>query len=223
MANLGLVEHIVRRVSVRVPARHSRDDLTQSGMLGLIGAAIRFDATRGVAFSTFAGRRIEGAVIDALRKADWVPQSVRALERQLRAAEQRSGADRSWTQVARYLDLDPVQLDRLRRDLDRGRIDSLDRVISADGSVLSLADTIADDGLPFDDELVDREWLATLRRGVTELGERHRIVIQGYFFEGRTLDQLALLLDISPTRVSQLKEQALRSLREQFTPAGASA
>jgi RNA polymerase sigma factor for flagellar operon FliA len=98
LANVPLVEHIVNRIAANLPASHSRDDLVQTGILGLIAATVRYDPSLGAAFSTFAGRRIEGAVIDLLRRADWAPRSVRAMERRLSAAEERAADGRSTTE-----------------------------------------------------------------------------------------------------------------------------
>ena len=89
LANVPLVEHIVNRIASNLPATHSRDDLVQTGILGLISATVRYDPEMGAAFSTYAGRRIEGAIIDLLRRADWAPRSVRSRERRLSAAEGR--------------------------------------------------------------------------------------------------------------------------------------
>ncbi len=215
LANVGLVEHIVQRVARGLPASHSRDDLVQSGMLGLIGATTRFDPSTGAAFSTFAGRRIEGAVIDALRAADWAPRSVRSMQRQVRELRDAGSESPSWCEIGQRLQLDDRQLDRLRRDLARIDLVSLDKPAGEDG-LSSLADLIVDDRSSIEDDLADRELRASLRLGLTRLGERHRIVIVGYFFEGRTVARLADLLHISPSRVSQIKEEALGKLRAEL-------
>ena len=86
--NVALVEHIVTRMSARLPNHYERDDLVQAGMLALVESAGRFDEDRGVAFSTFAGRRIEGAILDVVRRDDWLPRSARAKARELAAVEQ---------------------------------------------------------------------------------------------------------------------------------------
>ncbi|MEM7339750.1 MAG: sigma-70 family RNA polymerase sigma factor [Actinomycetota bacterium] len=219
LANIGLVEHIVRRLTAGLPATHTRDDLVQAGMLGLIGAATRFDPGRGAAFSTFAGRRIEGAIIDALRQSDWVPRSVRSLERRVRAVEDgvNGRADNYWDEVGQSLGLDLEQVRQLRRDLARCRMDSLDRTVQIDGeNLLPLAATIADHAASIEEQLSNAEARDLLRRGLGRLGERHRIVIHGYFFEGRTMTELGELLGISQPRASKLKEEALRILRSEL-------
>ena len=86
--HLPLVKHIVFQVAVHFPRHVDRDDLARAGALGLVEAARRWDDARGVPFDRFAARRIKGAILDAVRAADWAPRSVRALGRELHELEQ---------------------------------------------------------------------------------------------------------------------------------------
>ncbi|MGB5757421.1 MAG: sigma-70 family RNA polymerase sigma factor [Acidimicrobiales bacterium] len=215
LANVPLVEHIVNRVSANLPASHSRDDLVQTGILGLITATIRFDRTKGTAFSTFAGRRIEGALIDMLRRADWAPRSVRSMERRLSTAEDHRSSLQSASveRLSRELGCDVEQIHRLRNDIAKARLDSLDRPVGSDDMSVPLSDTIVDrrDGA---EEIVDQqELIGYLRDGVALLPERHRMVVVGYFFEGRSITDLGALLGVSQSRASQIKDEALKLLR----------
>ena len=87
--HLTLVEQIVVQVAVNFPRHVDRGELVQAGVLGLVEAANRFDQAKGVPFDKFASRRIRGAILDAVRSADWAPRSVRALARKADSAEQR--------------------------------------------------------------------------------------------------------------------------------------
>ena len=87
--HLPLVRHIVFQVAVHFPRHVDRDELARAGALGLVEAARRYDEARGVPFDRFAAQRIRGAILDAVRAADWAPRSVRTLARKLEAAEQR--------------------------------------------------------------------------------------------------------------------------------------
>src|SRR5690349_15558729 len=78
---LPLVEQIVVQVAVDFPRHVDRGELVRAGVLGLVEAGARFDAERGVPFDKFAARRIRGAILDAVRAADWAPRSVRARSR----------------------------------------------------------------------------------------------------------------------------------------------
>lgn len=215
LANVPLVEHIVNRVSANLPASYSRDDLVQTGILGLISATTRFDPDAGAAFSTFAGRRIEGAIIDLLRRNDWAPRSVRRAERQLGAAEERIGADHTptVTELTAELGCSTAELRQLRNDIAKARLDSLDRPVRVEESPIPLASTVADHGRRTEEQVTDDELLGYLRNGVALLPERHRTVIVGFFFEGRTATELGALLGVTQSRASQIKEEAIRMLR----------
>ena len=87
--HLPLVEHIVFQVAVHFPRHVDREELARAGALGLVEAARRYDESRGVPFDRFAAQRIRGAILDAVRAADWAPRSVRTLARKLESVEQR--------------------------------------------------------------------------------------------------------------------------------------
>src|SRR3954465_15279277 len=90
--HLPLVKHIVFQVAVHFPRHVDRDELARAGALGLVEAARRYDESRGVPFDRFAAQRIRGAILDAVRAADWAPRSVRNLARKLEQVEQRLAA-----------------------------------------------------------------------------------------------------------------------------------
>jgi RNA polymerase sigma factor (sigma-70 family) len=107
---LGLVHHVARQVAARVSDVVEVDDLVSAGTLGLVQALESFDLSRGLAFSTFAMRRIRGSILDELRSRDWVPRSVRAKGRQLATAvaqlESKLGRSPEPQEVAGVLSLD---------------------------------------------------------------------------------------------------------------------
>lgn len=216
LANVPLVEHIVNRVAANLPASHSREDLVQTGILGLITATIRYDPTMGAAFSTFAGRRIEGAVIDMLRRADWAPRSVRAMERQLASAEDRSAAVQAMSvdRISRDLGVSQEQIHQLRHDIAKARLDSLDRPVGGEDAVVPLAATVVDQSQRAEEIVDQQELVGYLRDSVKTLPERHRVVVVGYYFEGRSITELGGLLGVSQSRASQIKEEALGMLRK---------
>ncbi len=221
LANVPLVEHIVNRVAATLPASHSRDDLVQTGILGLISATVRYDPEAGAAFSTYAGRRIEGAIIDLLRSNDWAPRSVRAAERRMNQAEERvtstrTAVDQSPTaeELSRALGCSPAELQELRNDIAKARLDSLDRPVRSEDATIPLAATVADHRRQVDELVDDQELLGYLRNGVALLPERHRMVVVGFFFEGRSVTEIGGLLGVTQSRASQLKDEALTMLRE---------
>lgn len=217
--NVALVEHIVTRMSAGLPNHYERDDLVQAGMLALVESAGRFDEERGVAFSTYVGRRIEGAILDVVRREDWLPRSVRAQARKLAAAEQELLEDGESAPdseaVAKQADMTVKELSTLRSKIRRGVVLALDRPIPASDGAATLGDLIADDEAEDPVEgLEQAEMKAYIRSAIHLLPERHRFVVVGYFLEERPMDELGAMLGVTQSRISQLKDDALRRIRE---------
>ncbi|WP_195210422.1 sigma-70 family RNA polymerase sigma factor [Actinomarinicola tropica] len=227
--NLPLVKHIVFQVAVHFPRHVDREELARAGALGLVEAARRYDDDRGVPFERFAAQRIRGAILDAVRAADWAPRSVRTLARRLEAAEQRLasqlGRVPSPAEMADELGISRAELNRLQDRMFRSVVLALEHEVTDDTDEdLTLVDVLTDQSCiePLE-ELESREMLGYLRDAVSLLPERQRIVVVGYFLEGRTSQDLARFLGVTESRISQLRSEALEMLREgiesQYAPA----
>ncbi len=218
--HLPLVRHIVFQVAVHFPRHVDREELARAGALGLVEAAKRYDGTRGVPFQRFAAQRIRGAILDAVRAADWAPRSVRTLARALEQTTQQLASDLgrapSPTEMAEAMETTPDQLLRLQERIHRSVVLALDhRVADDEGEGLTLGDTVIDTrSLEPSEELELRELHAYLRDAVALLPERHRLVIIGYFLEGQTSADLARFLGVTESRVSQLRSESLAMLRD---------
>lgn len=218
-AYLPLVEQIVAQVAINFPRHVDRGELVRAGVLGLVEAAHRYDDSRGVPFDRFAALRIRGAILDAVRAADWAPRSVRALARRVDATEQelanRLSRMPSAEELATATGTSVDELRGLRDRVFRSVVLTLDYRAGADDPDMTLGDMLSDRTAPEpDEELETRELLSYLRDAVCLLPERHRIVVVGYFLEGRSSDELARLLGVTESRVSQLRSEALVMLRE---------
>jgi RNA polymerase sigma factor for flagellar operon FliA len=218
--HLPLVKHIVFQVAVHFPRHVDRDDLARAGALGLVEAARRYDGSRGVPFDRFAAQRIRGAILDAVRAADWAPRSVRTLARKLESVEQRLATELgrvpSTDEMATALGMTRAELSRLQDRMFRSVVLALEHEVS-DGTDedLTLVDVLRDKAAvePLE-ELETRELHAYLRDAVDLLPERQRLVVVGYFLEGRTSQELARFLGVTESRVSQLRSEALAMLKE---------
>ena len=219
-ANLPLVKHIVFQVAVHFPRHVEREELARAGALGLVEAARRYDDDRGVPFERFAAQRIRGAILDAVRAADWAPRSVRTLARKLENTEQRLatklGRVPTIDEMSEELDMTKAELAKLQDRMFRSVVLALEHEVSEDSDEeLTLVDVIIDQRSPEPlEELETRETNAYLRDAVSLLPERQRLVIVGYFLEGRTSQELARFLGVTESRVSQLRSEALEMLKE---------
>ncbi|CAN5849785.1 FliA/WhiG family RNA polymerase sigma factor [soil metagenome] len=226
--HLPLVKHVVFQVAVHFPRHVDRDELATAGALGLVEAARRYDESRGVPFDRFAAQRIRGAILDAVRAADWAPRSVRTLARKLEQVEQRLatelGRTPSLDETADALGTTRAELHRLQDKVYRSVVLALEYEVDDADEDITLVDVLADHETPEpSDELEARELAAYLRDAVGLLPERHRVVVVGYFLEGRKSLELASFLGVTESRISQLRSEALAMLREgidaQFEPA----
>jgi RNA polymerase sigma factor FliA len=216
---LPLVEQVVVQVAVNFPRHVDRGELIRAGVLGLVEAAHRFDDSRGVPFDRFAAQRIRGAVLDAVRAADWAPRSVRAMSRRVESTEQQLANQLARTptadELAGALGTSKSDLAHFRDRVFRSVVLALDQRVSGESEDGTLIDGLCDRTmLEPSEELESRELRAYLRDAVCLLPERHRLVVVGYFLDGRTSEQLAQLLGVTESRVSQLRSEALVMLRE---------
>lgn len=218
--NLPLVKTIVFQVAVHFPRHVDRDELARAGALGLVEAAKRYDEHRGVPFDRFAAQRIRGAILDAVRAADWAPRSVRTLARRLEAVEQglatELGRVPSPNELAEALGMSRNELHRLQDRVFRSVVLALEHEVHDEGEDdLTLVDVLADpSALEPLEELEKRELHAYVRDAVQLLPERQRLVVVGYFLEGRTSQDLARFLGVTESRISQLRSEALEMLKE---------
>lgn len=218
-ANLPLVKHVVFQVAVHFPRHVDREELARAGALGLVEAARRYDDSRGVPFERFAAQRIRGAILDSVRAADWAPRSVRLLARRLESTEQQLatqlGRVPNADEMAESLGVSRQELNKLQDRLFRSVVLALDHETSDDTDEdLTLVDILSDrSAVEPSEELETRELHTYLRDAVGLLPERQRLVIVGYFLEGKSSQELARFLGVTESRISQLRSEALRNLR----------
>jgi RNA polymerase sigma factor for flagellar operon FliA len=212
-SHMPLVGHIVRETMGRVPSHVSRDDLTSAGFTALVQAARAYDAERGVPFERYAATRIRGAVLDELRSVDWASRSVRRRARDL--SETRSalanalGRTPTNAEVARAAGIS--EDDVVANDDDVARA----QVLSLHAPAAASIDDLLPARAPSPEEVVEHEErLAYLREAVEELPERLQKVVREYFFEERPMADIAADLDVTDSRISQMRAEAMVLLRD---------
>jgi RNA polymerase sigma factor for flagellar operon FliA len=212
-ANMPLVGYLVRELLTRVPAHVNRDDLTSAGMTALVCAARGFDAGRGIPFSRFAATRVRGALVDELRGLDWASRSVRSRARRTDIARQEltGGLGRTPTtpELATHLGVAVAEIQSVEEDVQRAV------VLSLQGFATGVADDlVAERTAGPEDLLLHRERIGYLHDAVDALPDRLRTVVTGYFLRDRPMAELATELQVSESRVSQLRGEALSLLKD---------
>lgn len=219
-SNLDLVRHVVFQVSVHFPRHVDRNELAHAGAIGLVEAAQRYEPGRGVPFERFAAQRIRGAILDAVRAADWAPRSVRTVARKLEMTEHelanQLGRTPTTEELAERMEVDKERLAELQHRVHRSVVLALDHYVAPeDDEELTLVDVISDPGdIGPCEQLEKRELHGYLRDALDLLPERHRLVTVGYFLEGRTSLDLAQFLGVTESRISQIRSEALAMLKE---------
>jgi RNA polymerase sigma factor FliA len=218
---LGLVHHVARDVGGRTPAVDVRE-LVSAGTIGLIRALDSFDLARGLAFSTYAVQRIRGTILDDLRSRDWTPRSVRARNRKLLAVtatlQGKLGRAPEPREVAATLEIDLETYWRWQAAAQGGVMVSFDATAPCSRNAATLGETIDDPEATLPgQELARLEEVEGLRQLIGVLPEKERIVLAMYYYEELNLRQIAEVLHVTESRVSQIRTQALRRLRERLT------
>ena len=217
--HLGLVHHVAREVSRRIPSVEL-GELVSAGALGLMKALDSFDLSRGLAFSTYAVLRIRGAILDDLRSRDSTPRSVRVKRRRIEAIaaalEARLGRTPNPKEVADHLGIDLTTYWKWK---DAVGVYAEAEVPQSHGRRFSRdAETHADPSVTLPTQkLVESEHVAHLRQLISRLPEQQRRVLALYYYEELNLRQVGEVLQVSESRVSQIRSQALKRLREELS------
>jgi RNA polymerase sigma factor for flagellar operon FliA len=220
-ASLPFVESLARRMAASMPHSIDVGDLVQDGVLGLIDAANRFDADRGIKFETFAERRVRGAMIDALRKDAW-PRGVRRQRRELEAAREQLrrelGCEPSLADLAAKVGSDEKRLSRTIVRINT--IESTSPLANADHSDDS---TLPAALLPSEPERPDSAYERSevrerVRAAIESLPKREQKVIGLYYYGEVTMKQIGQEIGVNESRVSQLHARAIRRLRDALGP-----
>ncbi|MDO4231526.1 MAG: RNA polymerase sigma factor FliA [Lautropia sp.] len=212
---------MVRRVAVqmasRLPSSIDLDDLVQAGLIGLVDAVSRFDATVGVQFDTFAMQRVRGAMLDELRNADWMPRSVRrsqrSIEQAIHAVEQREQRPAAEREIAEELGMSLEEYQRLLTQARGSQLIYLEDSTSEEDGVNQIEQTLADEQPTPDKRLEDVRFREALVEAIDGLPERERILMSLYYVESLTLKEIGEVLGVTESRVSQLHSQAMARLR----------
>jgi RNA polymerase sigma factor for flagellar operon FliA len=192
--------------------------------MGLMAALDNFDPSRGLAFSTFAAPRIRGAILDELRRQDHVPRSIRRKTREIGQAREtlsrvlgRTPEDK---EIAEFLGVDQATLWRWQSEVEGAHHVPLDRSPSErDSNAPSPADFLSnEDEEGVEDRLNKQQEVAIMREAILRLKEQERTVLSLYYFEELKLHEIAEILDLTESRVSQIRSKALSKLRVEMLP-----
>ncbi len=218
LEHLPQVKLIASRIHDKLPESVCLDDLISAGVLGLIDAVDHFDQTMNVKLKTYAEHKIRGAILDSLRSLDWAPRNKRRKSKQIEAAigdlEKVLQRTPDEPEVAEKLSLTLEEYRRWLVEIRGINLAPMEQGPSGDGEGSDVLRFVSDDQEEWPLAVLER---SELRRVVAELIERlpevERTIVTLYYRKEFTLRQIAAIVKLHETRVSQLKSQAILRLR----------
>jgi len=214
---LFLVKFVVGKLNTHFPAHVKLDDLYSSGVTGLIKAIERFDLSKKVKFESYAILLIKGAIIDELRKLDWVPRSIykkaSMVEKAQLSLQQKYNRAPTDQEVATHLNLSLSDYEELLVTIKPAILLPLNSK-GLDEDELPLSERIADQRVVTGCEAAEKnESLAILEQAISGLPKQEKRVLRLYYYEEMMLKEIGKIMGVSESRVSQIHTKALLALR----------
>ncbi|WP_456279451.1 FliA/WhiG family RNA polymerase sigma factor [Bacillus sp. AK128] len=217
---LPLVNYHVQRISVGLPKSVSKDDLMSLGMLGLYDALEKFDPTRDLKFDTYASFRIRGAIIDGLRKEDWLPRSSRERAKKIDSVieklEQKYMRTVTPKDIADELGLSEEEVQQSVTEGFFANVLSIDDgPKEQEDSQESARFTLKDEkSLTPEDQLLKDELVEQLSIVIEQLNDNEQLVVSLFYKEELTLTEIGQVMGLSTSRISQIHSKALFKMKK---------
>lgn len=217
----SLVKVVAGRLSMYLGYNVEYEDLVSYGIFGLIDAIDKFDLTKNVKFETYASLRIRGAILDQIRKMDWIPRSVRQKQKMIDSANARIEATlgRSATdeEIAEELEISIDDYYTMQGQTKVTNLVSLDEFVEQ-GSEMRM-DPTGNSHFEQPDRAIEKEEMTKMiSSALTELTDKERQVVMLYYYEEMTLKEISMVLEVSESRVSQLHTKSLVKLKKKLGP-----
>ena len=210
-----MVKRIGQHLMARLPSSVQLDDLIQAGMIGLLEAARNYDGSKGASFETFAGIRIRGAMIDEIRRGDWVPRSVHRNSRRISDAidtiEQELGRDARDQEIAASMQVSLDEYHEMLNEAACGRIVGIED-LGVTEDVIGGSDDGDESNSTFSG-IASERFQHSLADEISALPEREALVLSLYYDDELNLKEIGQVLNVSESRVSQIHSQAMHRLR----------
>ncbi len=212
-----LVKRIAHHLIGRLPPSVQVEDLIQAGMIGLIEAQRNYDGSKGASFETYAGIRIRGAMLDDIRRGDWVPRSVhknnRTVSQAISELESELGRDPSDVEVAEHLNMTLAEYHAILTDINGSKLVGIEDLgVPVD----TVSQQEAEDDTPFKG-VADESFRQALIDSIKSLPEREALVLSLYYDEELNLKEIGEVIGVSESRVSQILSQSMQRLRTKLS------
>ncbi|MCI9387698.1 MAG: FliA/WhiG family RNA polymerase sigma factor [Lachnospiraceae bacterium] len=211
-----LVKVVAGRLSMYLGYNVEYEDLVSYGVFGLIDAIDKFDTSKEVKFETYASLRIRGAILDQIRKMDWIPRTIRQRQKQLDTAmkelERRNGKPATEAEIAAYMGISEDELLDWQMQVKADNMISLNEYVEQGNDISS--DKSISSGFDTPEGVIEKNELKeVLQEALELLTEKEKKVILLYYYEELTLKEISRVLEVSESRISQLHTKALQKMK----------
>lgn len=211
-----LVKVVAGRLSMYLGYNVEYEDLCSYGIFGLIDAIDKFDASKAVKFETYASLRIRGAILDQIRKMDWIPRTVRQRQKQIttviKEIELNTGRTATDEEIASALGISGDEYDEWQSQMKVTNVVSLDEFVEQGSDVADTHGLSSQIERP--EEAIEKDELKkVLMDALDQLTEKEKKVVLLYYYEDLTLKEISHILEVSESRVSQLHTKALGKMK----------
>ncbi len=213
-----LVKVVAGRLSMYLGYNVEYEDLVSYGIFGLIDAIDKFDCMKEVKFETYASLRIRGAILDQIRKMDWIPRTIRQKQKKIEAVikevEQNTGHTATEEEIAKGLGITEDEYLEWQSQMKITGLISLNEYMEQGSDVSWERGSHTTVGFEGPEERIEREELSkVLKEALELLTEKEKKVITLYYYEDLTLKEISSILEVSESRVSQLHTRALQKMK----------
>lgn len=213
-----LVKVVAGRLSMYLGYNVEYEDLVSYGIFGLIDAIDKFDCLKDVKFETYASLRIRGAILDQIRKMDWIPRTIRQKQKRIDAAnkeiEAQYGRSATDEEIAQLLGITDEEYLDWQSQMKITNVVSLNEFLEQGSEVSNEAGSTKSAAFDSPEEILERDELKKMLAQALELlTEKERKVIVLYYYEDLTLKEISNILEVSESRISQLHTRALQKMR----------
>lgn len=214
-----LVKLVAGRLSMYLGSNIEYEDLVSYGIFGLIDAIDKFNFDKNVKFETYASLRIRGAILDQIRKMDWIPRSIRQKQKKIDAAcskiESELGRSATDEEIAEELEVSIDELYNWQGQAKVTNLISLEEFVEL-GSEVKM-EAVGNSHFEQPEKAVEKEELTRMiSEALSRLTEKENRVVMLYYYEEMTLKEISEVLEVSESRVSQLHTKALAKLKKQL-------
>ena len=211
-----LVKLVAGRLSMYLGYNVEYDDLVSYGIFGLIDAIDKFDSMKAVKFEIYASLRIRGAILDQIRKMDWIPRTIRQKQKKIDAAikeiEASTGRTATDEEIAKSLGITEDDYLSWQSQMKITGVVSLNEFMESGSEVP--AEQTGQHRFDSPEEVIEKEEMKKMLQQALELlTEKEKKVILLYYYEDLTLKEISNVLEVSESRISQLHTRALQKMK----------